>query len=142
MLVVGLLVLGVGTGWAYVRSQWFVGDDAGRVAVYRGVTGQVAGLELASVEERTGLSTARLSELDRESIARGISAEGSDDAQRVVASLQERAAPCPDAVPSGAAASPAPAQSSATLLATTGAPDTDVADACATTPTPAPSATR
>jgi len=139
VLVVGLLVLSVGTGWAYVRSQWFVGDDGGRVAVYRGVSGEVGGVELASVEERTALSTGRLSELDRESLSRGITAEGSDDAQRIVASLEERAEPCPDAVPSSAPGSPAPLRSSPTLLGTAATATPDVADACATTEAPSPS---
>jgi len=143
VLLVALLALGVGGGWAYVRAQWFVGDDDGRVAVYRGVSGTVGALQLASVQQRTGLDTGRLSELDRDSVMRGITAQGSVDAQRIVASLQERATPCPQAAPAATAAT-APAAGAPTLLGTTGdVTGADAPEQCATaTPTPAPSATR
>ena len=117
--VAALLLLAGGGGWAYVRSQWFVGADAAQVTVFRGVTGSVAGLDLSSVERRTDLPVGALSELDRVGVERGIAAKDADDAQRIVQELQERArtgaaapAPAPPApvtpVPVSSGPSPAP----------------------------------
>ncbi len=95
-LVLGALVALValaGAGWAYVRSQWYVGADETRVTVFRGVSGSVAGVELARVEQRTELSVDQLSELDREGVRRGIRATSPADAQRILQTLQERALP-------------------------------------------------
>ncbi|MDQ2847347.1 MAG: hypothetical protein M3Y77_13600 [Actinomycetota bacterium] len=53
-LIVAAVVLlaAVATGaLLWTRSQYYVGDSAGRVVVYKGVNGSVFGLALASVEE-------------------------------------------------------------------------------------------
>ncbi len=90
LLLLGLLVvlvLGAGTGWAYVRSQYYVGVDDGRVAVFRGVTGSVVGLHLSDVEERTGMTVDSLSEIDAERVRKGIVAADRSDADRIVERL-------------------------------------------------------
>ena len=91
-----LLVAGAGAGWAYVRSQYYVGTDADQVAVFRGVTGSVAGLSLSSVESRTALQTDRLGELDAARVAKGIVAKDRADAERIVERLRTLALRCPD----------------------------------------------
>ena len=110
-----LVLLATGAGaWAYVRSQWYVGDDGEQVSVDRGVSGKVAGVAFSSVQEHTGLTTDRLSELDREKVQDGIGAEDRADAVRIVRTLTARAlpegcavdAPCP--APSTSGALPAP----------------------------------
>ncbi|MCW2778128.1 MAG: potassium transporter ATPase, partial [Frankiales bacterium] len=106
--VVVVLLAAAGTGWAYVRSQYYVGVDAGQVAVYRGVSGTVAGLPLADVQHRTALSTERLSEIETEQLQEGIVAADADDAQRIVQRLEEAATPCPTALPTP---TPVPRQS-------------------------------
>ena len=80
LTVAVVLALAAGAGWLYVRSQCFVGADAAQVAIFRGVTGSVAGLDLSSVERRTDLSVEALSELDRVGVERGIAARDADDA--------------------------------------------------------------
>ena len=84
LAVVALLAVGAGSGWAYWRSQWYVGTDGDRVGVYRGLAGSVAGLDLSSREERTDLATDALSELDREDVERGIQADSPADARRIL----------------------------------------------------------
>ena len=47
-------ILGVAAmigSFLWVRSQYFVGADAGQVVVYRGVDGAFLGIELSSVQE-------------------------------------------------------------------------------------------
>jgi PPM family protein phosphatase len=105
--LVALALLGAGAlaGWSYLRTQYYVGVDGEQVAVFRGVNASVAGLSLASVDERTDLDVDRLDRIARPQVERGWVADDRDDALAYVERLHERAAPeCPD--PS---ATPAPA---------------------------------
>ncbi|MCU1590616.1 MAG: protein serine/threonine phosphatase, partial [Frankiales bacterium] len=105
-LAIALLLAGAGAGWAYVRSQYYVGADGPQVAVFRGVTGHVAGVSLSSIDERTDLRTDQLGELDAARVQKGIVAKSRSDAQQIVERLKSLA--CPTAVP---APSPAPVAS-------------------------------
>ncbi len=137
--VLALLAGGVGTGWAYVRSQWYVGSDGRQVNVYRGLTGSVAGVDLSSIQERTGVQTGGLSELDRIKVERGIHADGRADARRIVAVLRDRAVCAPPTTPTPATPTPATPTPSATP--TPGAPTRDPTPTSDPTPEapPAPS---
>ena len=108
--VVGLLlVAGAGGGWAYVRSQYYVGADGRQVAVFRGVTGHVAGVDLSSIEERSDLRTDQLGELDAARVKNGIVAKSKSDAQQILERLKSLACPTPLATPAPTAATdPAP----------------------------------
>ena len=125
-LVVLVLLGGVGAGWAYVRSQYFVGLDGRSVAVFRGVRGHVAGLSLSSVAGRTDVTEDRLSELDRDRLSDGIPAANRPDARRIVARLQNSMNQCQTPAPSPATPTPvssrsaAPAAPAATRLPTAG----------------------
>jgi protein phosphatase len=98
-LVVLLLVAGAGGGWAYVRSQYYVGADGRQVAVFRGVSGHVAGVDLSSVEERTDLRTDQLGELDAARVEKGIVAKSKADAQQILERLKTLACPTPSPTP-------------------------------------------
>lgn len=125
---VGLLALvlaaaAVGAAWTYVRSQYYVGVDGEQVAIFRGVTGSVAGMPLSTVAQRTGLETERLDALARSRLERGIVAMDGRDARQIVARLEDEYPECtpadeiPDALATeappasprpGATASPTP----------------------------------
>jgi protein phosphatase len=90
-----LLVAGAASGWAYVRSQYYVGADGSNVAVFRGVTGHVAGVDLSSVEERSDLQTDQLGELDAARVEKGIVAKNKADAQQILERLKTLACPAP-----------------------------------------------
>jgi PPM family protein phosphatase len=100
--VVGVLALvlvgvGAGTGWSYLRSQYYVGVDGEQVAVFRGVSGSVAGVRLSSVDERTDLDRDRLDPLALRRVERGIVARDRAEADMIVERLEERLGPaCPD----------------------------------------------
>jgi protein phosphatase len=79
-----LLLAGAGAGWAYVRSQYYVGADGQAVAVFRGVNSNVAGVDLSSVEERSDLSTDQLGELDAARVKKGIVAKSKRDAEQIL----------------------------------------------------------
>jgi serine/threonine protein phosphatase PrpC len=120
-IVVALVVLlvvaaGVGT-WLYSRSQFYVGVAKGAtptVAIYRGVTGQVLGLDLSSLDQRTDLPVDALPDFEQAHLRSGIEAASRSDARRIVAGLRADACPTPAPTPTATtsgkpAATPTPA---------------------------------
>jgi PPM family protein phosphatase len=54
-----LVIVGAGyAGWRWSQTQYYVGDEAGQVAIFRGISQNVAGLNLSSVYQRTGIPLA------------------------------------------------------------------------------------
>ena len=85
VVAVGLVGLRV-----YLDTQWYVGVSEGHVAVFRGVPAEVGGFELHSVVTETEISAD-----DAESLALyrdlgdGITAEGREGAEAIVAQIRE-----------------------------------------------------
>jgi protein phosphatase len=121
LVVVLLAVLGGGlwAGYRYTQNQYYVGaTDAGQLAVFRGVPGQIAGLDLSSVSYT---STARLDDLTTVAQARvkqGIHADNQPDAQRRLADLIDDVPTNPNLKPICTTTSTAPTPT------VTGAPST------------------
>jgi serine/threonine protein phosphatase PrpC len=125
LLAVVLLAAGAAATLAYVRTQFYVGVEGEQVAIFRGVTGDVAGLSLSSLDTRTDLTVDRLDALAVSRVERGIIAEDRDDAEQIVARLEQTfPEECAD---DSAAAEPTPS------------PDAPFGGALAEEPTPAPS---
>jgi len=111
-------------GWLYVQSQYYVGaTEQGQVAVYRGMSGSVAGVGLSSMDEATDLRVEHLQPYARREVQQGIDAKDRDDADRIVTQLMDRQLPdCPDPAspspsPSGSpSTSPSPSVPGAPLL--------------------------
>jgi protein phosphatase len=97
VLVVAALVLLVGGGALarlWVLQQYFVGDDAEQVAIYQGVRGDVLGIPLNQVAERTDVALESLPQADRRTVLDGITAsDGLDGARGVVERLRNRMLP-------------------------------------------------
>ncbi|MBV9920155.1 MAG: serine/threonine-protein phosphatase, partial [Pseudonocardia sp.] len=115
-----VLVLAAAGGLArlWVMQQYFVGLDTDQVTIFQGVRGDVLGLPLHDVVQRTDLTVDDLTESDRSALDNGIvSTNGLEGAQSVVTMLTDRKLkPCPvisatsvAAAPTTAAAAPAPA---------------------------------
>jgi serine/threonine protein phosphatase PrpC len=85
--VVFVLVAGAAAGYAYVRTQYFVGFDGSKVAVFRGVSGNVAGLPLHTVQLTSVLDADDLSEVDRARVEGGIPAVDERAAEAIVTRL-------------------------------------------------------
>ena len=85
-VVLALLATAAMAGRAYVRSQFYVGVDDGRVAIYRGVDGW------SSVEETTDLTVDRLPAFLRGDVEDGIAAKDRADARTIVERLRQQAA--------------------------------------------------
>ena len=88
LLLLAVLGGGLFLGYRYTQDQYYVGaTDAGQLAIFRGVPGQIAGLDLSSVNET---STARLDDLTtvaQDRVKQGIQADSRPDAQRRLAEL-------------------------------------------------------
>ena len=132
-VVLALLAVGAGAGWAYVRSQYYVGMQDEQVAIFRGVTGSVAGVRLSSVASTAGLSTERLDEIVLNQLENGIVAADRDDAESIVARLEQR---FPECVPT-----PSPAPTPRATAAPTPTSGPTPAPAPVATPTPVPGVT-
>jgi protein phosphatase len=89
--VAGLLVILGGAifgGWSYTQRQYYVGaTDDGRVAVFRGVQGQIAGLDLSAVHSTSPAELDDLTLAAQEQVKQGIPAKDEPDAQRRLAEL-------------------------------------------------------
>lgn len=134
--VVVLLLAGAGAGWAYVRAQYYVGLDHDSVAVFRGVSGSVAGIPLHTVEARSVLSSDQLSEVDRARVEGGIQAVSAADARAIVQRLISASCSSPTPAPS---ATPAPRATNRSTPAA--APAVSPAASPAASPSPSPSPT-
>ena len=90
--IVTILVLG-GGGYAtaryFLNNSFFVGaNDAGYVAIYRGIPDEIAGLDLKTEEEETDVPLTELPEFKREDVEAGIKVDSLDEAESTVANLR------------------------------------------------------
>jgi serine/threonine protein phosphatase PrpC len=83
LLVLAVLVGVVLGGRALVFSRYWVGFDDDQVAVFRGVPGNVAGLRLSRVVERTGIGRERVAAGYAPRLDEGVSASNLADARRI-----------------------------------------------------------
>jgi PPM family protein phosphatase len=95
--IIGGVIFGLGALWW--SNQWYVGAQDGRVAIFQGVPGSLAGVPMQRAEEVTPTEVAGLPTLDAELVTRGIAADGIDDARRIADVMAQRAAECAERRP-------------------------------------------
>ncbi|WP_422737608.1 PP2C family protein-serine/threonine phosphatase [Micromonospora sp. WMMD729] len=131
MAVALLVILGGGlfAGWTYTQRQYYVGaTEEGQVAVFRGIQGQIAGMDLSTVHRTSGTRLDDLTVAAQDTVKVGIRAKSEPDAERQLAELTSD-------TPTNPNLKPLCPPDTATL---TGTP-TPPASPPATTPTPATS---
>lgn len=85
-----MLVLGVVGGKLYLDRQWFVGVSDGRVAIFRGVPTDVAGLELNSVVVETSIPADDAQALHQyRDLSEGITADDRAGADEIVDQIRK-----------------------------------------------------
>ena len=96
VVLVLLVALAAATygGWTWTRTQYYVGQSGGRVAIYRGVPQSLGPIRLASVENETDLTVAELPEMWRTRLDGDIRADNLDDARARVAQMRSDADAC------------------------------------------------
>lgn len=82
-------------GWSYVQSQYYVGASGTDVAIFRGVHGRFAGIDLSRVTDEQRVPMTGLGEFERRRVQSGISAASLRDARDIVARLASESAPQP-----------------------------------------------
>lgn len=93
-VVGGVLLVGaLGFVW-WLSSQWFVGPNAGYVAIYQGIPQQVGGVPLNRVVTRTALPVASLPYYDQAQLSGTLDAATESEAQRIVTDLEAKSASC------------------------------------------------
>ncbi len=93
-VTLALLVIGlIGFLW-WLSSQWFVGVEAGYVAVYQGVPQQLAGVSLNRVTSQSAVEVTSLPYYYQQQLEKTIEATTQADAGRIVANLEKSAADC------------------------------------------------
>jgi protein phosphatase len=107
-IIVVVLAAGSAAGWAYVRTQYYVGEQNGQVVIFRGVSGSVAGLSLHHVSARTGVPVSALPAFDQDRVQDGIPASSRTAAKHVVDRLRTGACPTAPVPRSTAVPRPAP----------------------------------
>ena len=86
--LVALLGAGLWGGWTWTQKQYYVGaTDEGQLAVFQGVPGQIAGLDLSSVHSTSPMQLDDLTAAAQEQVKQGIQAEDRPDAARRLADL-------------------------------------------------------
>ena len=130
-IVVLVLAVAVGLGTvAYLRSQWYVGVDAGKVTVFRGVPGSFVGLHLSSVQSHLD-PVEDYVDGEQMRLAEGITTGSRSGAVAIIAALKHKATPlAPSVPPTGTAvtpvtpvpASPAPPRPPGPIVSTAGSP--------------------
>ncbi|MGQ7295809.1 PP2C family protein-serine/threonine phosphatase [Quadrisphaera sp. KR29] len=121
VLLLVALVLGGGAlaGSAWLGRQYFVADEDGAVAVYRGLSQDVGPVHLSRVVDVTDVRVADLPAIYRDQVTSGMSADSLPAAEQIVSRLREVSR-------TGGATSTGP---SATQGATPGATPTDLTSA-------------
>ena len=153
LLLLGLLGGGLWYGWSYTQSKYYVGaTDDGMVAVFRGVPGQVAGVRLSSVHQRSDRRLSDLTKSTQDTVKQGIPANNEDAARRLMADLTRddptnnniKPYCSPSASGSAAPSSPSanPTSAGATPSATaTGTPTATATATASGSPSPSPTPT-
>ncbi|MEV6925421.1 protein phosphatase 2C domain-containing protein [Dactylosporangium sp. NPDC051485] len=106
VVLLGLLGGGLWYGWSVTQSKYYVGaTDSGRVAIFKGVPGNIAWLKLSSVyQESDTLTLDDLNQVAQGNVRQGIQVDTLRQAQNKMAELEDPTNPsrkqaCPSAQP-------------------------------------------
>ena len=148
-VLLGILGGGLWVGWSYTQRQYYVGaTDDGQLAVFQGVPGRIAGLDLSNVHETSATELDDLTAAAQEQVKQGILAEDQPDAERRLAELthEDPTNPnlkpmCPSSVPTSTASTPAVTPTASTPATTSPGPTAGATVTPAGTPDAPPSDT-
>ncbi|MER7281730.1 protein phosphatase 2C domain-containing protein [Dactylosporangium sp. NPDC000244] len=146
VVLLGLLGGGLWYGWSVTQSRYYVGaTDAGRIAIFKGVPGKVAWLDLSEVYmESPTLTLDDLTPAAQGTVKQGITVDTLAQAQDKLAQLEDPANPnrkqaCPTAQPSDSTSASLSVSATSTASGGVSAPAGD--PAVPPSPTGDPSAT-
>jgi protein phosphatase len=138
LLVLAVLAGGGYAAWAWSQKQYYVAADAGRVAIFQGVSQDLGPIRLSHVQSQSDVLVSDLPTDVQGSVGNTITARDLADAELKVAALRTEAQRCQQIAAGGTPCGTSPAPTPTTPLPTTPAtptPSTPVPS------TPAPSVT-
>ncbi|WDZ86084.1 PP2C family protein-serine/threonine phosphatase [Micromonospora cathayae] len=146
VLLLALLGGGLYAGYSYTQRQYYVGaTENGQLAVFQGVPGQIAGLDLSNVHSTSAAQLDDLTLAAQERVKQGIQAKSQSDATRRLAELTDDdpanpnlkpiCPPSPTATPAPTTVAPTPGVTAASPGAN-GTPSPPAGSPGAVTPTP------
>lgn len=106
VVLLALLGGGLKLGYDWTQRQYFVSADGDDVAIFRGISAEIPGVELATVHERTTVRVASLPEYRARQVRSGIDARDLADARQIVTRLEELVIECEPDPTSGPSSSP------------------------------------
>jgi protein phosphatase len=138
-VLVVLVAVGIG-GYIWALGHWYVGVDGTgedqHVAVYRGLPASFAGVDLSHVDRSTDLAVGDLVPAARSRVRKGITADGSTDAARILTALRDQRLPvCPSSSDGGSPSSTSPPPTSPSGDAPAGSAPSSAAPATEASPT-------
>lgn len=83
-VLLGLAWIVIAAGWSWSQNQFYVAEDDGRVAIFRGVDADLPGISLSHAFEVSDVELTRLSDIEAEQVREGIEADDLDDARLTV----------------------------------------------------------
>lgn len=125
-------------GYLWTQTQYYVGANDGRIAVFKGVSQRLGPLELSHVDRQTDLPVDALPAYARDRVNAGMAARDVDHAEQIVAELRDSLhpnAPAPAGEPSERA------RPSTTPSSSSARPSDASGSAAPTSPASSPSAT-
>ena len=94
LVVLLIAAVGVGTAYAWTRTQFFVGVSGEKVAIYRGLSQGVPGVRLSSLYEVQPLAVSDLPPYYQEKVRASIDVASLEAARQTVTELTEAAQRC------------------------------------------------
>lgn len=93
-VLIAMAVAGALLGYNWTQSQYYVGANSGKVAIFKGVPQDLGPVSLSSIESTTNLQVKDLPSFYRDKVNNTMTAKDKADAQRVVADLQKQLERC------------------------------------------------
>ncbi len=84
VVLLGLAWVVLAAGWSWSQHQFYVADQDGKVAIFRGIDAQLPGISLSHAYEVTDIELDRLSDVDAETVREGIQADDLEAARTTV----------------------------------------------------------
>lgn len=96
-----LLSGGLVLSYLWTQSQYYVGSEDGKVAIYQGVSQSLGPIDLSTVETTTDIPTDRLPAYNRQRVESGLPAQDHHHAEEIIQDLEENLTPeAPPVAPS------------------------------------------
>ena len=87
LLVVGLVWIAAAAGWSWTQKQWYVGEQGGKVTIFRGVHTTLLGFDLSTAYQTSDLAVDQLPDTYADQIRDGIHRDSLEQARAKVQEL-------------------------------------------------------